>query len=51
MATEGHERGPKEDLQQKSKAEIEKELSKVRARMENLAFKMQQNEKAHWVYE
>jgi hypothetical protein len=40
MATEGHERGPREDHQQKNKDEIDKEISEVRAQMENLAFKM-----------
>jgi hypothetical protein len=51
MATEGHGRGRREDHQQKGKVEMDKELSEVRERMENLAFKMQQDAKAHWVYE
>jgi hypothetical protein len=51
MATEGHERGPREDCQQKRKAEIDEELSEIRAQMEKLAFKMQQDAKVHWVYE
>jgi hypothetical protein len=41
MVVEGHERGPREDRQQKSKAEIDKELIEIRAQMEKLAFKMQ----------
>jgi hypothetical protein len=40
MATEGHEHGPKENIQQKSKAEIDKELSKIRSQIEKIAFKM-----------
>jgi hypothetical protein len=41
----------KEDHQQKIKAEIDQELSEIRAQMEKLAFKMQQDAKVHWVYE
>jgi hypothetical protein len=34
-----------------SKAEIDKELAEIRARMEQLALRMHQDEKPHWVYE
>jgi hypothetical protein len=51
MATEGHEHGGRGDHQQMSKAEIDKELTEIRARMEELALKMQQSAKARWVYE
>jgi hypothetical protein len=40
MATEGHERAPREDCQWKRKSEIEKQLSEIRARMKKLVFKM-----------
>jgi hypothetical protein len=30
---------------------MDKELSEIRAQMEKLAFKMQQDAKVHWVYE
>jgi hypothetical protein len=36
---------------QKRKVEIDKELSEIRAEMEMLAFKMQQEAKVHWRYE
>jgi hypothetical protein len=51
MDTEGHEHGPREDHQQKRKDEIEKYLSEIRAQMEKIAFKMQQDANVHWVYE
>jgi hypothetical protein len=41
MATEGHGRGRREDHQPKGKDEMDKELAEVRARMEQLALKMQ----------
>jgi hypothetical protein len=40
MATEGHERGPRGDHQQKSRDEIGRELKEIRSRMEKLALKM-----------
>jgi hypothetical protein len=51
MATEGHRHGRGKDHQQKRKAEVEKELSEIRAEMERLAFKMQQEAKVRWRYE
>jgi hypothetical protein len=51
MSTEGHEHGPREDRQQKSKAEIDRELNEIREKMERLAFKMKQDAKVDWVYE
>jgi hypothetical protein len=40
MATEDDERGGRGDHQQMSKEEMDKELAKIRARMEHLALKM-----------
>jgi hypothetical protein len=51
MATEVHERGQRGDHQNKTKAEIDKELTEIRERMEQLALIMQQNAEACWVYE
>jgi hypothetical protein len=51
MATEGHKKGWGEDHQQRNKDEIDKELNEIRAEMEKLAFKMQQDSKVHYVYE
>jgi hypothetical protein len=51
MATEGHEHGGRGDHQQMSKVEMDKELTEIRARMEELALWVQQNAKARWVYE
>jgi hypothetical protein len=52
MGTEGHKHGQREDHQQmKSKVDMDKELAKIRARMEELAFRMQQSERTQWVYE
>jgi hypothetical protein len=43
MAIEGRERGQGKDHQQKGKYEMDKELAEIRARMEELAFRMQQS--------
>jgi methyl coenzyme M reductase subunit D len=51
MATEGHRGGQDKDHQQKTKVEIDKELIEIRAKMERLALKMQQDAKVHWTYE
>jgi hypothetical protein len=51
MATEGHGCGGKKNHQQQRKDEMDKELTEVRARMEELALRVQQNAKTHWVYE
>jgi len=51
MATEGHERGGRADHQQKTKAEIDKELTEIRARMVQLALIMQHSARTRWVYE
>ena len=51
MATKGHECGQRGDRQKKSKAEIDRELIEIRARMEQLTLKMQQEAKVHWRYE
>jgi hypothetical protein len=40
MATEDDEHGERGDHQQMSKEEMDKELAKIRARMEHLALKM-----------
>jgi hypothetical protein len=50
MAIEGHEQGQGEVHSQRSKAEMDKELSEIQAQMEKLAFKMQQESKVHWRY-
>jgi hypothetical protein len=47
MATEGHGRGQGKDRQHKSKAKIDKELIEIRARMEQLTWKKQQEAKVH----
>jgi hypothetical protein len=51
MVVEGHKRGRREDFPQKRKVEMDKELSEIRAEMEKLALKMQQEEKVRWRYE
>jgi hypothetical protein len=51
MATEGHRGSQGKDHQQKTKVEIDKELIEIRAKMERLALKMQQDAKVHWTYE
>jgi hypothetical protein len=43
MATEGHRRNGKKIHQQPSKAEMDKELTEIRVRMEELALQMQQD--------
>jgi hypothetical protein len=40
-----------EDTTSRKEIEIDKELSEIRARMEQLAFQMQQSARARWVYE
>jgi hypothetical protein len=51
MATEGHRHDGKKIHQKPSKAEMDKELIEIRARMEELALQMQQDAISHWVYE
>jgi hypothetical protein len=51
MATEGHGCGGKKNHQQHRKYEMDKELTEVRERMEELALWMEQDENTHWVYE
>jgi hypothetical protein len=51
MAIESDECERGEVHLQKSREEMEKELSEIRAQMEKLAFKMQQESKVHWRYE
>jgi hypothetical protein len=51
MDTKGHEHGGRGYHQQKTKEEFGEELTEIRARMEQLALKMQQNAEACWVYE
>jgi hypothetical protein len=51
MATEGHGRGGKKNHQQQRKDEMDEELTEIRERMEELALRMQQDAKTHWVYE
>jgi len=51
MNTEGHENGQKEDCNKKCNLEMDQDLNEIRARMEQLALKMQQEAKVHWRYE
>jgi hypothetical protein len=51
MATEGHEHGQRGDQQKKKNPDMDLEFNEIRARMEKLAFKMQKDARAHWVYE
>jgi hypothetical protein len=51
MGIEGHGRGGKKNHQQKRKDEMDKELMEIRARMEELSFQMQQDEKTQSMYE
>jgi hypothetical protein len=51
MATEGHGFGRREDRKKKFNPGMDLEFNQIKAQIENLAFKMQQNAKAHWVYE
>jgi hypothetical protein len=51
MATEGHGHGHREDCKQKKNPKMDLELAEIRARMEELALRVQQNTKTHWVYE
>jgi hypothetical protein len=41
----------KKNHQQQRKDEMDEELTEIRARMEELALRMQQDAKPHWVYE
>jgi hypothetical protein len=41
MAIEGHEHGRRGYHQQKNKAEMDKEIEEIRAKMDRLALKMQ----------
>jgi hypothetical protein len=51
MATEGHGRVGKKNHQQQENVVRDKELAEIRARMEIMALRMQQNAKSRWVYE
>ena len=51
MAIEGHEQGQEEVHSQRIKEEMDKELSEIQAKMEELAFEMHQESKVHWRYE
>jgi len=51
MDTEGQRSGQGIDRHHKRKAKMDQELSDIRARMENISFKMQQDVKVHWLYE
>jgi hypothetical protein len=51
MATEGHERGRRGDQQKKKNSEMDLEFNEIRALMDKLTFKMQQDSKAQWTYE
>jgi hypothetical protein len=51
MVIGSYEHGRGEVYSQRRKAEMDKELSEIRAEMEKLAFKMQQEAKVHWRYE
>jgi hypothetical protein len=47
MVIGSHEHGQGRVFPQKRKVEIDKELSEIRAQMEKLAFKMQQEARVH----
>jgi hypothetical protein len=51
MATEGHGHGRREGRKKKCNPEMDLEFNQIKAQMEKLAFKMQQDAKVHWVYE
>jgi hypothetical protein len=52
MATEGHKRGQREDFQQQQRnPEMDKEFVEIRARMEELALRVQRDARVRWVYE
>ena len=51
MDTKGHGHGGKKNHHQQRKYEMDKEIAEVRARMEELALRVQWNAKTHWVYE
>jgi hypothetical protein len=51
MSTKGHRHVQRGDHKEKNNPYVDLEFNEIRARMEKLAFKMQQDEKAHWVYE
>jgi hypothetical protein len=51
MATEGHRYAERKIPELMSTAERGKELADIRARMEELELRMQQNTKPRWVYE
>jgi hypothetical protein len=51
MATEGHRYAERKNPELMSTTEREKELADIRARMEELELRMQQNTKSRWVYE
>jgi hypothetical protein len=51
MTTEGHARDGKKIHQQLENTARDKELVEIRARMDELALRMQQNAKSRWVYE
>jgi hypothetical protein len=51
MAAKGHGHSGKKNHHQQRKTDMDKELTEIRARMEELALWMQQDAKLHWVYE
>jgi hypothetical protein len=51
MVIEGHDHGRRGYHQQKNKAEMDKEIEEIRAKMDRLALKMQQEAQVHWRYE
>jgi hypothetical protein len=51
MATEGRKHGQGKDHQQEKREEMDKELQDIRAELERLTFKVQQESRTRWVYE
>jgi hypothetical protein len=49
--TKGHEHGLRGENKKKNNPDMSLELDVIRTSMEKIAFKIQQNAKAHWVYE
>jgi hypothetical protein len=51
MATKGHRNDGKKIHQQQRKEVMDKELTEIKVRMDELALQMQQDVKERWVYE
>jgi hypothetical protein len=51
MATEGHNHGQGNERKKKRKPKMEKEIEEIRAELDNLTLKMQQEAHVCWRYE